>query len=48
MKMYIISRNGNEEKAASRLPAKSCHVPKTITESANRIMKIAAGLFIGG
>jgi hypothetical protein len=48
IKTYIISRNGNDENAASRLPINSCQVPKVITASAKRIVKIAAGLFIAG
>jgi hypothetical protein len=44
----MISRKGNEEKAASRFPANICHVPKEITASENRIIKAAESRFIGG
>jgi hypothetical protein len=44
----MISRKGKEDKAPSRFPAKSCHVPKLITAREKKIIKIAAGLFIGG
>jgi hypothetical protein len=48
IKTQIISRNGNDENAASRLPRKSCQVPNVITASANKIVNIATGLFIAG
>ncbi len=44
----MIRRNGNEENAASKLPANICQVPKPITARVNKIMKIAAGLIISG
>jgi hypothetical protein len=41
-----MSRNGKEEKAASRFPSNNCQVPNPTTHRVNMIMKIAAGLFM--
>jgi hypothetical protein len=35
----MISKNGNDEKAAAKFPAKSCQVPKTITANAKQMVK---------
>jgi hypothetical protein len=43
-----MSRNGKEEKAASRFPLNNCQVPKPTTHRVNMIIKIAAGLVITG
>lgn len=46
MKRYAISRKGKDEKAASRLPRNSCHVPKETMERTKNIMRYAASLFM--
>ncbi len=42
----MISRNGKVEKAASRLPWKSCQVPKETMERTKTIMRTTGSFFM--